>query len=360
MTRYTLSHLETAACLWEAVLELRDRPVTNSDASGLAFALRKCVDTVGTAALRLIVVGWVDAVEAAWSVVEGEYPLSFDWDFVPRWIADAVDWSDPHHPIICGNAPAPSDPVTSAPPTGEGEASRPIIGTSRDDYLALLAGARTALEAPDTLDTAARAALINAISVSENAIVASILPWPIEVQAAVIEHRHGMNIHVAVDAMALDVEIAAYCREWWSEIDDARNPNDLSVAEVISSYFECHPSESCTKDRMRIAPVAHECAFVARSIEQGRYCVLSTAHLTVHTASCLDKWASWPPSDRPIDIAASVYGWFVPTRAIDPDRSAQLPQDLLRLIAFGRERGFQFLLFDCDGSDIDGLPLHDW
>lgn len=26
MTRYTLSHLETAACLWEAVIELRDHP----------------------------------------------------------------------------------------------------------------------------------------------------------------------------------------------------------------------------------------------------------------------------------------------------------------------------------------------
>ena len=61
MTRYTLSHLETAACLWEAVLELRDRPETTPDASSLALALRTCVDTLGTAALRLIVAGWVDA-----------------------------------------------------------------------------------------------------------------------------------------------------------------------------------------------------------------------------------------------------------------------------------------------------------
>ncbi|MDE0945860.1 MAG: hypothetical protein OSA39_03295 [Sphingobium sp.] len=318
MTRYTLSHLETAACLWEAVLELRDRPETTPDASSLALALRKCVDTLGTAALRLIVVGWVDAVESAWRTIEGEYPLSFDWDFVPRWIADMIDWSDPRRPVIRATAPARYVRSTSFPSTGYDATPQPAIGTSHEDHLA------------------------------------------IEVHTAVIEHRHGMNIHVAVDATALDVEIAAYCREYWSEIDDACDPNNLSDAEAISNYFECHPSESCTKDRMRIAPVAHPFPPAAGSIEQGRYCVLSTAHLTVHTASCLDKWASWPPSDRPIDIAASVYGWFVPTRAIDDDRRAQLPQDLLRLIAFGRAHGFQFLLFDCDGSDVDGLPLHHW
>lgn len=318
MTRYTLSHLETAACLWEAVLDLRDRPETTPDASSLALALRKCVDTLGTAALRLIVVGWVDAVEAAWRTVEGEYPLSFDWDFVPRWIADTIDWSDPYRPVIRATAPVRNAGSKSFPLPGYDAPPQPAIGTSHEGHLA------------------------------------------IEVHTAVIEHRHGMNIHVAVDAMALDEEIAAYCREYWSEIDDGRDPNNLSDAEVISNYFECHPSESCTKDRMRIAPVAHQRALVAGSIEQGRYCVLSTAHLTVHTASCLDKWASWPPSDRPIDIAASVYGWFVPTRAIDDDRRAQLPQDLLRLIAFGRAHGFQFLLFDCDGSDVDGLPLHHW
>tara|TARA_R110000787_G_scaffold79023_2_gene172645 strand:+ start:3859 stop:4815 length:957 start_codon:yes stop_codon:yes gene_type:complete len=318
MTRYTLSHLETAACLWEAVLELRDRPETTPDASSLALALRTCVDTLGTAALRLIVAGWVDAVEAAWRAVEGEYPLSFDWDFVPRWIADTIDWSDARRPVIRATAPVRYVRSTSFPSTGYDAPPQPAIGIGHEDHLA------------------------------------------IEVHTAVIEHRHGMNIHVAVDAMALDVEIAAYCREYWSEIDDARDPNALSDAEAISSYFEGHPSESCTRDRMRIASVAHPSPLAAGSIEQGRYCVLSTAHLTVHTASCLDKWASWPPSDRPIDIAASVYGWFVPTRAIDDDRRAQLPQDLLRLIAFGRAHGFQFLLFDCDGSDVDGLPLHHW
>ena len=354
MTRYTLSHLETAACLWEAVLELRDRPVTNPDANSRVLALRKCVDILGTAALRLVVVGWVDAVEAAWRAVEGEYPLSFDWDFVPRWIADTIDWSDPRHPVIRRKPPGANAPVTSTPPIGDDAAS------GRDGHLALLARARAALVAPDTFDPPARYALINAIRASEYAIAACPLPWPIEVHTAVIEHRHGMNIYVAADEMLLDAEIGAYCREYWSEIDDARDPNALSDAKVTSSYFECHPSESCTKDRVRLAPVAHPSPLAAGSIEQGRYCVLSTAHLTVHTASCLDHWASWPPSDRPIDIAASVYGWFVPTRSLDEARQAQLPADLLRLMAFGRSRSFQFLLLDCDGDRSDDLPVHDW
>jgi len=96
------------------------------------------------------------------------------------------------------------------------------------------------------------------------------------------------------------------------------------------------------------------------SLETGRYCVLSTAHLTAATASLLDLWASWPPDVRPIDIAAAVHGWFVPTRPLDADRAAQLPGDLTALIAFGQERGFAYVLIDCDGGETDDLPTHTW
>ena len=95
-------------------------------------------------------------------------------------------------------------------------------------------------------------------------------------------------------------------------------------------------------------------------IEEGRYCVLSTGHLTAGTAAMLDEWASWPPTDRPIDIAASVYGWFVPTRPIDPVRRTQLPEDLLAVIAFGNRLGCQFVLVDCDGRTVDALPRRPW
>ena len=92
--------LETAACLWEAVQTLRDHPATDPDAIALALAIRETCNAVGTADLRLTVVGWTGAVDAAWSAVADSYDLCFDWDFVPGWIIDHIDWSDPAHPTM--------------------------------------------------------------------------------------------------------------------------------------------------------------------------------------------------------------------------------------------------------------------
>lgn len=92
--------LETAACLWEAVLTLRDNPATDPDAIGLALDIRKAFDALGTAAMRLTVVGWTEAVEAAWRIFQDDDHLCFDWDFVPAWVIDTIDWSDPMQPAI--------------------------------------------------------------------------------------------------------------------------------------------------------------------------------------------------------------------------------------------------------------------
>ena len=100
MAQYSQASLETAACLWEAVLTLRTRPITDPDAIGLAPVIGKSFDALGTAALRLTVIGWADAVEAAWREVQNDYPLCFDWDFVPDWIIDHIDWTDPFHPAV--------------------------------------------------------------------------------------------------------------------------------------------------------------------------------------------------------------------------------------------------------------------
>lgn len=100
MAQYSETSLETAACLWEAVLTLRDNPVTHPDAIGLALDIRKAFNALGTAALRLIVVNWTVPVEAEWRLVEDDYSLCFDWDFCPAWIADTIDWSNPMQPAI--------------------------------------------------------------------------------------------------------------------------------------------------------------------------------------------------------------------------------------------------------------------
>ncbi|PZU06038.1 hypothetical protein [Sphingomonas sp.] len=99
-TAYGEASLETAACLWEAVLDLRDNPRSDPDSIGLALMIRKACDALGTASLRLMVVRWTQAVEAAWRDVEDDYALCFDWDFVPGWIIDHVDWSSPMMPAI--------------------------------------------------------------------------------------------------------------------------------------------------------------------------------------------------------------------------------------------------------------------
>ncbi|QJU58462.1 hypothetical protein HL653_12415 [Sphingomonas sp. AP4-R1] len=100
MTHHSEASLETAACLWEAILTLRARPITDPDAIGLALAIDKTFDALGTAALRLTVIGWTEIVEAAWRKVANDYPLCFDWDFVSVWIIDHIDWSDPSCPTV--------------------------------------------------------------------------------------------------------------------------------------------------------------------------------------------------------------------------------------------------------------------
>ncbi|MFC0203326.1 hypothetical protein [Novosphingobium soli] len=118
------SALETATCLWEAVLTLRDHPATDPDAIALALAIRETCNAVGTADLRLTVVGWTGAVETAWSAVADGYDLCFDWDFVPGWIIEHIDWSDPAHPTIRPeplrqhtDSAANAGPVAALPPS---------------------------------------------------------------------------------------------------------------------------------------------------------------------------------------------------------------------------------------------------
>lgn len=99
---YRAASLETAACLWEAVLLMESRD------DALAAQIRDAREMLGSSHLRLTVIGWTDLVDAAWIAVDGDdglgnsgqYENSFDWDFVPGWIVDNIDWSNPSSPEV--------------------------------------------------------------------------------------------------------------------------------------------------------------------------------------------------------------------------------------------------------------------
>lgn len=95
-------------------------------------------------------------------------------------------------------------------------------------------------------------------------------------------------------------------------------------------------------------------------MEIGSHLVLSTVHVSMKTADLLDGWAALEPSSRPLAVASTHYGWFIPTReAEEPDRD-QIPDDVLAAMRLGREQGCDYVLFDCDAGEIDALPTFPW
>ncbi|MFD1961617.1 hypothetical protein ACFSHP_25870 [Novosphingobium panipatense] len=74
--------------------------------------------------MRIIVVGWIDAVDAAWYRNQETCPFCFDWSFVKQWVIDTIDWSDPDNPAIRIDASGTdiTDNVTTAAQAGR---SRP-------------------------------------------------------------------------------------------------------------------------------------------------------------------------------------------------------------------------------------------
>lgn len=222
----------------------------------------------------------------------------------------------------------------------------------------LLVRARAAIETPADLDDAARAAVIEDIAAFEDCLAQDAIPWGFNIHIGSIDHKHGTNHYAALTREALMAEVAEYCREWWSDIDDRRDPATLDDETIADTYFEDHPSENLKTDRVHIdSPRAD---LQTPSLETGHYCVLTTAHLSTATAAILDKWCAAATSDRPINVASTIYGWFVPAREVDDPTQAKLPADLLAAMKFARAHGFDHILFDCDASSVEALPKHDW
>ena len=91
--QYSAASLETAACLWEAVLELLHG---GRGHKGLRHQVEATRERMGTSGLRLAVLRWVDLVDAEWAKVKDTYDQPFDWEFVPDWIEQHIDWTTNH------------------------------------------------------------------------------------------------------------------------------------------------------------------------------------------------------------------------------------------------------------------------
>ena len=97
--------------------------------------------------------------------------------------------------------------------------------------------------------------------------------------------------------------------------------------------------------------------------------VLSTAHLTEDVAAVLDQICDTPDNrERPSDptgtwadeVVSSPYRygcWVRPFLDADP---AEFPPCLGGCIAYARQHGATWILFDRDEPPIDELPSYDW
>lgn len=80
------------------------------------------------------------------------------------------------------------------------------------------------------------------------------------------------------------------------------------------------------------------------------YLMLSTAHLTQHTACGFARF----PVIGQVDTGLFVR---VPTPGEIGD---QVPSDLQTILERARALGASMLHFDCDAEEIEGLPTYEW
>jgi hypothetical protein len=53
---------------------------------------------------------------------------------------------------------------------------------------------------------------------------------------------------------ALMAQVAAFCKEWWSSLNDTRDPNQLTDEEAVSVYFDNQLDEYLSTDRIPCEP----------------------------------------------------------------------------------------------------------
>ncbi|MER8376664.1 hypothetical protein [Mesorhizobium sp. M1409] len=96
-----------------------------------------------------------------------------------------------------------------------------------------------------------------------------------------------------------------------------------------------------------------------KDLEIHKFVVVSTAHVSEATAKRLDHTPAkdWPCAGGPY----AEYGWFVYAHDENsgPGENA-IPADLFDVMTWARRQGCEYILFDCDADQVDGLPAYDW
>ncbi|CAM5612498.1 hypothetical protein ACFSUK_04420 [Sphingobium scionense] len=224
---------------------------------------------------------------------------------------------------------------------------------TRDDFARLLARARTAIA-----DAAPAAHILcDELAQAERLVQDHVVPWPADIHAAFIDHRHGGDLYAAFTREALMAEVASFCREWWPEIRDGRDPSTLSDEDASSTYFDAHEEEYLWTERISIeAPAVGS----SQALRVGRHLVISTSHIRPATADLLDQWAPMIPEARPLGVAEAGYGWFVLTDPLDGLEREMVPNELWAAIELARAQGCRWLLLDRDADCVDGLETFEW
>lgn len=95
-------------------------------------------------------------------------------------------------------------------------------------------------------------------------------------------------------------------------------------------------------------------------LELGRHLVLSTTHVSLATSELLESWAGSPIDCQPLTVATTWHGWFVATYEVEGEAAALIPPELAAIQRFARALDCSFILFDCDGDTVAGLPTFSW
>lgn len=112
------------------------------------------------------------------------------------------------------------------------------------------------------------------------------------------------------------------------------------------------------------------------SFEQNAFMIMSTGHVDKETAEWLNRkglevaqfsqFHTEPPTaaTRFADeyVVCTPYGWFfwVPD---DPENDPEFHHwsaPLQMVAAFARANGYDYVMLDCDGPVVDGLPVYRW